>query len=135
MQGTVWGSLCCTVSMDKLGEHVYKKHDLIYKYKGEIDIPTLGMVDDIMAVQKCTNDTVKINAFVESKKLKLSKSKCHKIHIQKKTKNLKECAKLKVHKDEMKEYLGDIIDATGKIRSTIEERRNKGYGMAAEIQL
>ena len=72
--------------MEKLGKHMYKRHDLIYKYKGEIEIPILGMVDDILAVQKCNNDTVKVNAminsFVESKKLKLSEQKCHKIHIK-----------------------------------------------------
>ena len=142
MQGTVWGSLCCTVSMDKLGKHVYKKHELLYRYKGVVDVPTLGMVDDILAIQKCSNDTVKINAvinaFVESKKLKLSKSKCHKIHISKKIKCDQKCAKLKVHKDEMNDslkqkYLGDIVDSSGKIRNTIEDRKNRGYGMIAEI--
>ena len=46
MQGSIFGSLCCTVSTDKLGKHIYKNHDLIYRYKGKIDIPTLGMVDD-----------------------------------------------------------------------------------------
>ena len=70
--------------MDKLGQHVYKKDDLIYKYKGLVEVPTLGMVDDIMSIQKCSNETVKINAvinsFVESKKLNLSKNKCYKIH-------------------------------------------------------
>ena len=142
MQGSIFGSLCCTVSMDKLGKHIYKDHDLIYRYKGKIDIPTLGMVDDVLAVQKCSNETVKqnavINAFVVSKKLKLSKSKCYKIHIEKKLKNRKQCAKLKVHEDQMKDsvkqkYLGDIIDITGKNRSTIEHRKIKGYGMVAEI--
>ena len=38
MQGSIFGSLCCTVSMDKLGKHIYKDHDLIYRYKGKIDI-------------------------------------------------------------------------------------------------
>ena len=52
MQGTVWGSLFCTASMDKLGQHVYNNKELLYKYKGMVDIPSLGMVDDIMAIQK-----------------------------------------------------------------------------------
>ena len=30
-------------------------------------------------------------------------------------------------------YLGDFIDNTGKIRSTIEERKNRGYGIVSEI--
>ena len=30
-------------------------------------------------------------------------------------------------------YLGDIVDSSGKIISTVEERKNKEYGMVAEI--
>ena len=30
-------------------------------------------------------------------------------------------------------YLGDIVDVSLKIRSTIEDRKSKGYGMVAEI--
>ena len=73
MQGTVWGSLCCTASMDKLGQLVYNNPELLYKYKGEVDIPSLGMVDDILSIQRCSSDSLQanavINAFVESKKL------------------------------------------------------------------
>ena len=105
MQGTVWGSLCCTTSMDKLGKHVYDHEELIYKYKGEVKIPCMGMVDDILAIQKCSNDAIRINAvinaFVETKKLKLSKDKCHQNHIQKKSIKKERCLKLKVHANEM----------------------------------
>ena len=108
MQGTVWGSLFCTVSMDKLGQHVYSNEELLYKYKGEIEIPSLGMVDDIMTIQKCSEDSVRINAvvnaFVETKKLTLSSKKCHKIHIQKKSnQQQRDCLKLKVHNEDMSE--------------------------------
>ena len=142
MQGTVWGSLCCTATMDKLGQIVYKNEDLIYKYKDEVDIPCLGMVDDIMCIQKCNIKSVEINAavnaFIESKKLTLSKTKCHRIHIARKSKNTKECEKLKVHEDKMEDttkskYLGDIIDNSGKIRANIEERRAKGFAIVNEI--
>ena len=81
MQGTVWGSLMCTATMDKLGKLVYNNDNLLYKYKGVVDVPSLGMVDDILAVQKCSEKSVEINsvinAFIESKKLKLSDEKCH----------------------------------------------------------
>ena len=30
-------------------------------------------------------------------------------------------------------YLGDFIDTSGKIRSTIEDRKNRGYGIVSEI--
>ena len=143
MQGTVWGSMLCTASMDKLGQLVYGNKDLIYKYKGVVETPTLGMVDDVLSVQKCSNDAVKmnatVNAFIEGKKLKLSIKKCHRIHIgKKKTKEEPKCKELKVHDHKMKEskeekYLGDLINTSGTIRKTIEERKNKGYGIVSEI--
>ena len=33
MQGTVWGSLCCVVLMEKLGKLVYSRPDLLYYYQ------------------------------------------------------------------------------------------------------
>ena len=65
------------------------------------------MIDDILTIQKCSNNSVKINAvinaFVESKKLKLSKDKCHNVHIQKKLKCENSCKKLKVYNDTMQQ--------------------------------
>ena len=142
MQGTVWASLFCTVSMDKLGKEIYQNKALIYKYKQVVEIPSLGMVDDILTIQKCSNESVKINAvvngFIESKKLTLSDTKCHRIHIQKHQYQKKDCQKLKVHEKEMidsdkEKYLGDYINKTGKIKDTIEDRKNKGFGIVSEI--
>ena len=36
MQGSVWGSLSCTSSMDKLPQRAYTNEALQYKYKGEV---------------------------------------------------------------------------------------------------
>ena len=38
MQGTVWGSIMCTGTMDKLGKLAYSLPEILYKYKG-IPIP------------------------------------------------------------------------------------------------
>ena len=144
MQGTVWvwGSLFCTASMENLGKHVYEHTELAYKYKKKVIIPSLGMVYDILTVTKCSGDTVKmnavVNAFIESKKLKLNKNKCHKIHVQKNANQIEACQKLKVHDDEMEDsrrekYLGDIVDRTGSVKNTIEDRKNKGHGTVSEI--
>ena len=62
-----------------------------------------------------------INPFIESKKLKLSGLKCHRIHISKKNVKDLKCPVLKVHdkkmKDSMKEkYLRDMLDNSGTIR-------------------
>ena len=114
MQGTVWGSLCCTCTMDKLGKQMYSIPELLYNYKGT-KIPPLGMVDDIISVTsveqtEAVNNT--INTFMEHKKIKLSHKKCYRIHIGK---GHEQCPDLLVHDVKMKEaekekYLGDIID-------------------------
>ena len=139
MQGSVWGSLCCVVLMDKLGKMVYKNPDLLYYYKGVVGTPPLQMVDDIMAIQKCSIKSLKvntaINTFIELEKLTLSKSKTHNVHIGKKKSG---CPNLKVHGEEMEQsnrekYLGDIVDKTAKVRPNIEARRAKGYGIVTNI--
>ena len=139
MQGSVWGSLLCTTTMDKLGKVFYDKEELLYKYKGEVSVPALCMVDDIMAVQKCSDKSVEINAvvnaFIELKKLTLSQKKCSKIHVGKKQAC---CPELKVHNNKMKlsekeKYLGDTITSSGNIKATIEDRVAKGYGISSEI--
>ena len=49
MQGTVWGSLLCTSTVDMLGEQCYKNPEELYIYK-VVAIPPLGMEDDIISV-------------------------------------------------------------------------------------
>ena len=129
--------------MDKLGKLVYQNEELLYKYKNEVSIPSLWMVDDILSIHKCSTDTVRINAvinaFIETKKLTLSKSKCNRIHISKNPNRIEnDCPDIKVHDAPMtnsdrEKYLGDILDKTGKIRATIEDRQKKGYGLVSEI--
>ena len=58
MQGTVWGGLMCTSSMDKLGKEVYDNPCLVYKYRGSVDGPLLVMVDDIITTSECGSTTV-----------------------------------------------------------------------------
>ena len=123
MQGTVWGSLFCTNTIDALGKKVYRMPEMCYNYKGVL-VPPLGMVDDIITVTN-VNQTASmnqlINTFIESKKLGLSKDKCYCIHIGK---GHEKCPNLSVHGNVMKEaekekYLGDIIDSSGSLEATI----------------
>ena len=137
MQGTVWGSLFCTSTMDMLGKEAQKQPEHLYKYHG-VPIPPLGMVDDIISVSNVENTASMnklINNFIEHKKLKLSEQKCSRIHIGKGHSN---CPELKVHEHIMKDaerekYLGDWIDKSGKIQATIESRKSKGQGIVASI--
>ena len=136
-RGTVWGSLMCTTSMDKLGKIAYSMQDSLYKYKG-VPVPPLGMVDDIINVSTVENTARMnkcINTFIESKKLRLSETKCFRMHIGR---GHEKCPELKVHDFEMKEsekekYLGDIIDKNGNVNATIENRKKRGQGIINEI--
>ena len=98
MQGSILGSLFCVVLMEKVGKQMYSKPDLLYMYKGVVGTPTLQMVDDILGVQKFSNKSLQlnptINTFIDLEKFKLSKSKCHNIHIGASN---KECPPLKIH--------------------------------------
>ena len=40
-QGTVWGSLFCTATIDKLGKLKYENESLLYQYKGQVSVPAL----------------------------------------------------------------------------------------------
>ena len=38
--------------MDKLAKIFFKNPDPVYKYKEKVDVPVLGMVDDVLSVTK-----------------------------------------------------------------------------------
>ena len=133
MQGTVWGGLMCTTTMDQLGKIVYKDEKLTYKYKGEVPVPPLEMVDDVVTISECGSTSITmnstVNTFMEHKRLKLNTKKCAKMHIGKKCSS---CPKLLVHGDEMKtsdkeKYLGDIINVAGTAKDTIAARLTKAF--------
>ena len=139
MQGSVWGSLCCVVLMDKLGKIVYRKPELLYYYKGIVGIPPLQMVDDILGIQKCSRVSLKLNAVIDTfmnlEKLKLSDKKCQNVHVG--SQNI-QCQTLKVNGCKMRntnqeKYLGDYIDKSGSSRPNIEYRKSRGYGILSNI--
>ena len=69
LQGSVWGSLKCTASMDQLNKIILPQDELTYKYKGDPDISigVLGMVDDNLAIALCgTSSVIKKNSVIPS---------------------------------------------------------------------
>ena len=64
MQGSVWGSLKCTTSMDILNKTVLEQDEVTYKYRSDpsVKIGVLGMVDDNLAISKCGKSSVQKNA-------------------------------------------------------------------------
>ena len=94
-------------------------------YKG-VEVPPLGMGDNILSISKCSEQSIAmnsaLNSFVESKKLKLKQSKWRVLHVWKNN----QCSdfrvhKEKMHKDESATYLGDIIHKSGKAVHNINE--------------
>ena len=76
MPRTVWAGLMCTSSMDKLAQQAYSDPTLLYKYRNNVSIPPLEMVDDVICASKCGTQVVDSNtavtSFVQLKKLQLS---------------------------------------------------------------
>ena len=143
LQGSVFGPLKCSVQVDTLGRDCLKRGVGLYLYKGAISVPPLAMIDDVLGVTRCNEEAIELNSIVnvkvETKKLRLSKDKCFKIHIGKRFKKTGKCKiDLKVHDDPMKatseaKYLGDIISEEGNLKSTIEERSMRGIGIVNQI--
>ena len=94
MQGTVFAPLQATTSMSQLGRMAYRRGKPLLTYKDTVNIPALGMIDDVATVSKCGIDSVISNSitntFIESKRLELGEKKSHRIHIGKQNEN---CAK------------------------------------------
>ena len=96
------------------------------------------MVGNIICVtdaDKSAHMNGSIDTFIESKRLKLSDKKCHQIHIGKGHQN---CPQLKVHennkiKADKEKCLGDILDKSGSIQPTVENRKSKGQGINTGI--
>ena len=159
LQGDVFGSLLCSNQVDMFGKECMEEKKYIYKYKGVLDIPPLGMVDDLLCVSECVHETSMINAFINhkthSRKLQFGPDKCKKLHIgktkekffvggwkMKNTKNINTGVEETVEtfeeseqiKDvEQEKYLGDIISIDGKYTKTIQNRINKGQGAITNI--
>ena len=135
MQGSVWGPLCCTATMDKIGQKAYKTGAPLYTYKGMVTIPPLGMVVDELTISECGPKSTLTNAFMnkftESKKLEFGIKKCNKMHIGK---NTLVCDEIQVHDTFGKtvhedKYVGDILSDDGTNSAKIKERCDKGFGM------
>ena len=112
-------------------------------YKNLVKILPLAMVDDLLAIAPCGQESLSVNTYmnvqIECKKLKChtpeGKTKCHKIHVGPKTSL---CPQLLVHGTKMVEvdhdtYLGDIVTADGKNTMNIKKRISKGIGIISDI--
>ena len=90
MQGTVNAPLKASVQLDTLGKECIENNDGLFKYKQCINITPLIMIDDVLAISNCGNESVKMNAIIHSKidtkQLMFGTKKCFKLHIGQKIK-------------------------------------------------
>ena len=84
-QGDVFGPMLCSKQVDTFGKECLEEKKYTYKYKGEVDIPPLGMVDDLICVSECGYQTSMMHSYIkfktDSKKLQFGAKKCKKMHI------------------------------------------------------
>ena len=87
IQGDIFGPMLCGKQVDKIGKECLNDSKYSYKYKGEVDIPPLSMLDDLLCISKCGHETAMVHSYIKcktsSKKLQFGSSKCEKLHIGK----------------------------------------------------
>ena len=163
IQGDVLAPMLCSKTIDMFGKECLEENKYTYQYKGEVEIPPLSMVDDIICVSVCGFQSVMVNAFINcktrTKKLQFGAPKCKKMHIGKKHEEFKCHAmfvdnwkemdakgeagqenieddyigNVKMEESEEEKYLGDIIAKDGKNLKNIKARVNKGKGIVKRI--
>ena len=163
IQGDVFGPILCSKQIDTFGKECLEEKKYNYLYKGEVEIPPLSMVDDIICVSVCGFQSVMLNSYLtcktNMKKLQFGAEKCKKMHIGRKHEEFK-ChsifvdkwretekknnvgkeiiedvcvGKVQMEESEEEKYLGDIITKDGKNIKNIQSRINKGKGIVKRI--
>ena len=101
IQGDVFGPLLCSKQVDLFAKECLEDQKYLYRYKNEVPIPPLTMVDDVLCISECGFKTAMVNSYLKcktnSKKLQFGIEKCKKIHIGKQHEEFK-CQPLFVDK-------------------------------------
>ena len=140
MQGSVFGPIKSTITIDTLGQDCQNFNKGLFRYKNVLFLPPLALIDDCLGFSKCGASSVELNAIINTKitakKLRLGADKCNHLHISKRKTNCYN--NLKVGTSIMKKstecaYLGDTLSRSGSLDTTIEQRRQKGVGLCSQI--
>ena len=124
----------------------------MFRYRGAVSIPPLGMIDDLATVTYCGSDSVTMNALINAKvsmkKLEFNQSKCVKLHVAKAERKTcgntgaragnAKCVYLEVQDSEMRDaeqekYVGDVISNTGSNDANVSRRKSIGVGALSTI--
>ena len=139
-QGSTWGPLMTSASVDTIGKEAQESGKNCYVYKDSLKVPPLSFVDDIASISNCGVDSIvtnsTINKKIQCKKLRFGKTKCHQMHIGDQ-KNF--CPKLNVNEnDEMEKvtedtYLGTVISDSCNNDKKLDKAINKGIGSISVV--
>ena len=139
-QGSTWGPLMTSASVDTIGKDAQETGRNCYTYKETLKIPPLSFVDDVAAVSLCGVDSIITNATINEKmkckKLRFGKTKCHQMHIGDQI-NL--CPSLTVNKDDEMEkvkedtYLGTVVSDDCTNNKKLDKAISKGIGSISAV--
>ena len=162
LQGEVLGPLQCSVLVDTFGKECMTEDKLLYNYWGDVKIPPLSMIDDIVAVSECGLEAVDLNAYLNTKtnlkKLQFGVDKCVRMHVgcdkpfcpdlfidqwklkkveeaRYDVKNLQDVSDTThmMNTSEEQKYLGFQLSSKGGNKQNIAMRRCKGLGIVRQI--
>ena len=81
----MFGPILCSNQVDTFGKECLEEGKYNYSYKGEVDVPPLGMVDDLLCIAECGHKSSMMNAYINcktsGKKLQFGVSKCKQLHV------------------------------------------------------
>ena len=161
MQGDTWASAKASAQVDKFGkEMIMEEPSFMYKYKGEVPVPLLGQVDDLLGVTEAGFKCEQLNAFVNvktaDKDLQFGPAKCKSMIVSKvkpepfhkpqlsvdawklehtKSGNLKEefTGKVDISDENSLMYLGYVLSNKGSNLPNISHKKNKSIGTQKQI--
>ena len=70
IQGDVFGPMLCGKQIDEIGKECLEASKYTYKYKGDVEIPPLIMLDDLIIISECGYKTAMANSYINYKTLK-----------------------------------------------------------------
>ena len=65
-QGDPWGPIECSLQVDEISKVSLQKDLQPYKYKGQVEIPSLGWINDMITVSEIGHKTARLNAFINA---------------------------------------------------------------------
>ena len=66
-QGDVFWPMFCSKQVDTFSKECIDEGKYTYMYRGEVEIPPLSMVDDVLCISECGYKTTMVNAYISLK--------------------------------------------------------------------